>query len=272
MKVITEYLDYRELLRDFFEDRKSQYSFYSYRMLGQRLEMDASQAFRVLKGELLLPERCIPLCISLLGLDEKQAEYFELLVHFSRVRSEREKKVLFAKIQDFRETPELILSHKQFRFFAEWYVSAIRALLGCTSIGEEWELIASSITPKITAQQAKEAIKLLLDLELIEMKNGVYELTQRHVSTGREVSSQAVRSYHHEMLRLADESLERHQKTEREIGTLTMAMDLNAYKDVIEIMAECRRQIRKRIDEIDNPDRVMQLNMNLFPLAYARKT
>ena len=94
MKPIQDYLDYREALRDYYDSRKVAMPLYSYRMLGNRLGMDASQAFRVLKGELQLTEKAIVACTDMLDLQGKDADYFELLVHFARASSDKEKKIL----------------------------------------------------------------------------------------------------------------------------------------------------------------------------------
>lgn len=271
-KTIWEYLDYREMLRDYYELRKSSMPLFSYRMLGNHMGMDASQAFRVLKGELLLPERSIADCVSMLGLKERESEYFELLVRFARARTDRDRKSLFEEILSMRETPEHRLSAKQYRLFAEWHVVAVRALLGTGEFRDDWDLIASCLTPSISPKQAKEAVELLIDLGLVKHVKGVFTLTEKHLSTERTVSNLAVRSFHHETLRLADESLERHPKDQREFGTLTMAIDDVCYRDIADILAECRKQIRKRVDEVKNPDRVVQCNMQVFPMAYkARK-
>jgi len=267
-KAIQEYLDYREVLRDFYESRKASLPLFSYRMLGDRLGMDASQAFRVLKGELLLPERSIANCVKMLGLEGGAAEYFELLVRFARAKTDRDRKALFESILARRDTPEHRLTAQQYRLFADWHVVAIRSLLGTGHFGEEWERIANCLTPPITRKQAQEAVELLGELGLVRMGNQGFELTEKHLSTDRTVSSLAVRTFHHETLRLADESLERHPKDQREFGTLTMALDEACYRDITDMLAECRNQIRKRVDEVTNPDRVVQCNMQVFPLAY----
>jgi uncharacterized protein (TIGR02147 family) len=268
MKPIQEYLDYREALRDYFEERKTAMPLYSYRMLGNRMGMDSSQAFRVLKGELQLPQRGIKSCTEMLGLDSKGVEYFELLVHFARAKSDRERKMLFERILNLREAPEHMLTAKQYRFFAEWHISAVRALLGSSKYGDDWGQIAAALTPPITRKQAQENVALLCELGLVRKVGAYYELTENHIGTGRDVTSLAVRTFHHEMLRLADESLERHPKNQREFGTLTMAVDEVCYREITDLLAECRRQIRKRVDEVTAPDRVMQLNMQVFPLAF----
>ena len=272
LKPIHDYLDYREALRDYYESRKAAMPLFSYRMLGNRLGMDASQAFRVLKGELQLTEKAIAPCAELLGLAGRDAEYFELLVRFARASSDKERKLLFERILDQRGTQDHLLETRQYRFFSEWHVAAVRAMLGVAKFGEDWARLAGCITPGITAEQAQEDVELLEGLGLVAKDaEGHWTLTEEHVTTGRTVSSLAVRTFHHEMLRLGDEALERHPKDQREIGTMAMALDEACYRDVTDMLAECRRQIRNRVAEVKTPDRVVELNMQVFPLAYAPK-
>jgi uncharacterized protein (TIGR02147 family) len=41
MKSIFEYLDYRDFLKDFYEEKKAQRSFFSYRLFGAKIGLDA---------------------------------------------------------------------------------------------------------------------------------------------------------------------------------------------------------------------------------------
>ena len=63
------------------------------------------------------------------------------------------------------------------------------------------------------------------------------------------------------------EIAKRASKEERDFSTLTFAIDEECLKDVKEILTECRRQIQNRVQESKTPDRVMHLNLNLFPTA-----
>jgi len=76
-----------------------------------------------------------------------------------------------------------------------------------------------------------------------------------------------VRGFQRQILSLASESLERFPKEQRDVSTITFAVDRNAFVEIREMLRECRRQVQKRIEESEHPDRVMQLAMALFPLA-----
>ena len=58
MRPVFEYLDYRDLLKDAYEERKSQLPLFSYRMMAEHLGMDSSYLFRILQKDLHLPSRC----------------------------------------------------------------------------------------------------------------------------------------------------------------------------------------------------------------------
>lgn len=65
---IDEIGDYRDLLKNFFVQKKLDFPLYSYKMMGQKLGLETSQMFRVLNKVLHLPTRSIPLAKNLLGL------------------------------------------------------------------------------------------------------------------------------------------------------------------------------------------------------------
>jgi uncharacterized protein (TIGR02147 family) len=84
--------------------------------------------------------------------------------------------------------------------------------------------------------------------------------------------TKAVRQFQKQILALASESLERFAREERDVSTLTLALDASTFSQIREILRECRRQIQKCVEEAKKPDRVMQLSMAFFPLAPAEAT
>ena len=92
---IDEISDYRDLLKNYYTQRKLDMPLYSYKMMGQKLGLDTSQVFRVLNKELHLPNRSIPLAKDLLDLKGRKGELFEILVAASKTKSPAKKDKLF---------------------------------------------------------------------------------------------------------------------------------------------------------------------------------
>ena len=88
---IDEIGDYRDLLKNFFVQKKLEFPLFSYKMMGQKLGLETSQVFRVLNKESHLPAQSIPLSKKLLGLKGRDGELFEILVAASRTKSKAKK-------------------------------------------------------------------------------------------------------------------------------------------------------------------------------------
>ncbi len=126
--------------------------------------------------------------------------------------------------------------------------------------------LASVLQPKISVNQAKEAIRLLEKIGLITKDNdNFWGPTDRNLHSAPEMGK-AVKGYHLEMADLAKSSIDLPAK-ERNITAITGTVDDEAFEDIKDIIEECRRAIRKRIDEVEEPNRVMQMNFQVFPLS-----
>ena len=128
MQPLSEFLDYREYLAEFYKWRKSENRRFSYRVLASRLDMNVSQLYRILNKRLHLPYTHLAKVCEALGLDEKGASHFELLVKYGRTHSKKERLNLIEQILARREVELRELKDDEFRVFAAWYAPVVRAL------------------------------------------------------------------------------------------------------------------------------------------------
>jgi len=273
MLPLEETTDYRDMLFAFYERRKKEMPLYSYRMMGQKLNLDASQLFRILQKEQHLPTRCVPTAKTLLGLQGRNAEYFDFLMAAARSRSAAKRKELIDKAFALRDVQRRSLEDKELEFLGHWYHAAIRSLIEVSRGNAEPQDLASRLIPPIRESQATESIALLKELGLVKkLPSGRLGLSETHLTaSGPDGKSKAVRSFQQQMLKLAADSLDGISKTERDISTLTLSVDNECFEDVRSMLQEFRRLVQKRVEECTHPDRVMQLSMAFHPLTNNRK-
>jgi uncharacterized protein (TIGR02147 family) len=77
--------------------------------------------------------------------------------------------------------------------------------------------------------------------------------------------------YQREMIKLAEESLERFRKEERDISTLTVSIPESAIPEIRDLTSEFRESLKKLVNGYSETDRVYQLNIQMFPLTIKRK-
>lgn len=268
MNTVFDYLDYREYLRDVFEDRKTRAPWYSYKLFGDGVGLDQSQVYRILQKQLHLSAAALPRFVAYLGLEGPAVDYFAKLVEMGKTRKESEARKLFAALLELRGSQSRMLSGKQFGLYETWYLPVVRALLGIFEISDNYAVLASKLNPPISADKARQAVKRLAQLGLVfRDRDGIWRLEGKSWSTGKEFQSEAVRRYQAQTFRLCEESLERVPRELRDVNVVNMAADQQAFDDCVEILAEARRRIRERIEHVDSPDRILRLTSALVPVA-----
>jgi uncharacterized protein (TIGR02147 family) len=270
MKPVFEYLDYRAYLKDSYEERKSESSFYSYRMMAESFGLFPSNIFRILHGEGHLPARCQSRALEFLGLSGRSAEYYLLLISYARERSTKAKGEILEKAMTLRDVARRPLENQELEYFSRWWTAALRALLEITDGRAVPAELTNCLIPPVPEADIKASLSLLQDLGLVKKaSSGRLLPTQAHLTAGGPAKAQAVRGFQRQILALASESLERFPPDDRDISTLTLSMDEDAFREIREMIRECRRQIQKRVEDCRESDRVLHLAMAFFPAAYA---
>ena len=91
VKALFEYLNYRDYLRDYYEEKKRLSSFYSYRLFSQKAGFSAPNVLKlVTEGKRNLSKESVFKFVKALGFNKKEAEYFENLVFFNQAKSIKE--------------------------------------------------------------------------------------------------------------------------------------------------------------------------------------
>jgi uncharacterized protein (TIGR02147 family) len=268
MKSVIEYLEYRDFLKDFYEEKKTEHSFFSYRLFGAKVGIDASYLAKVLIKHRHLSNSSIEKITAFCGLNEREAEYFETLVHFVKAKSHRESKLLFEKLLSLKNVSAATLLENQYAFYQKWYHSAIRSLLEFYDFRGDFRALAEQLSPAISAKEARGSIRLLEKLGLIKKDlTGRYRMTDSAITTGPQWHSLAIQAFQEETIRISAGSLARHPKKHRDISTVTMNVSGPNFEEIRERINEFRNTIIKYVNEQSSPDRVVQLNIQLFPMS-----
>jgi uncharacterized protein (TIGR02147 family) len=272
VKPIFEYTDYREWIRDAFEDFKKRKSVVSWRYMAMKLDADPGNLLRVSQSKIHLSVNLIKPMAEFFGLDEKETAYWTELVHFGRAKTDSEALNHYEKMQMLKGIPLKRLAKKELEFYRHWYYNAIRSIIGICKFKDDYEGLAESCTPAITVEQAKEAVQLLYDLNMISTdRDGFWKVNDTFVSTGGNWRSEAVRAFQKETIRLAGESLERHAPPLRDISTVTMTFNMDDIALIREKIKEFRSELLRLSQEGTGDNTVFQLNVQLFPLGFVKK-
>ncbi|MBF0430787.1 MAG: TIGR02147 family protein [Fibrobacteria bacterium] len=266
---IYDYYNYREFLRDLYKETKEQNSRFSCRYIAQKAGFSSTGFFtKIIQGKTNISFKTVLGLAKVFKLKKHETTYFELLVQYTQAKTHDEKKRHFERVLAIRRSKVKDLDESQYALFNKWYYGAIRELLDFTLVKDDVEQLAKLLNPPITTAQAKDSLKILEQIGLIQKNpDGYYERSELAVSTGKEWSSLAITNFQKMMLNLAELSFESVPKKYRDISTLTLSISSDTFKRVQERLSACRREILEMAKNDNFTEHVYQVNMQVFPLT-----
>lgn len=265
---ILQYLDYRVYLADFCENRRRSDPDFSQRSFAKDAGLPKSSSSllpAVLKGRRNLSQNLRVKFAKGLGLPEREARYFDLLVQFNQAKGMPEKNHFFAQLAKFRTSRAYILGETQFEFFSKWYYSAVRNFFGMHNKERNPAVIAGKLFPEVTASQVEESIRLLLELGLIKRTANGFVTTEKHIFTPRDVQAKAAREHMRELTRMSMEVMEKVPQESRQYNAIMFTISPQGFTAVKERMRSFLEELREIIDRDQGEDRIYSLTMQLFP-------
>ena len=274
MKAIFEYLDYREFLKDFQLDRQSRNAAFSIRAFLKRAAIASPSFFKqVVDSERNLTDKTLNAFLSAMHLKSTEAEYFRSLVHFCQARTSDEKQLFYKQLREIGVQAKVrIVGEDHYAFYEFWYIPVLRELVCLQSFGDDYASLAKRLRPAITAQEARQAMRILTELGFITAQaGGKWQQTEPLLHTGFEVQSLAIRGFNRQMVHLAAESLERVPVQERHITGVTMSVSEKTYGLITAEIRAFQDKILRLVEHDPDADRVCQMNVMLFPVSQPRK-
>lgn len=269
MKKLFESLDYRSFLKEHFDEIRKEKSWFSYRLIAQKLKIDAGQLVKILQGQRHISERVLPDFISFLGLQQREAEYFTCLVHFNKAKTGGDTSLYFDKLMELKDLSIPSLKPDQDRFYHKWYYSVVRILLEIFPFDGDYKKFGQLLTPAISEAEVRESVELLLELGLISKNtDGILKMTDKFISGGGNWRMLAVRHFQQQTIQLSEQSLINDPPELRDISSVTISLPKNTLPEFKAMIAEFRKNVlRKVIENEAEPEMIYQLNVQLIPVA-----
>jgi uncharacterized protein (TIGR02147 family) len=207
------------------------------------------------------------------ALDHEAGRYFVNLVAFNQAKTSTERSEAYDKLsgsQRYRQAHKLEVAHAA--YYSDWFMPAIRELAASGQFREDPAWIADQLIPKITPLQAQRALETLMDLGLL-VRSGDGRLIQADalVSTGPETRGLHIGAFHRAMTQRAIESIDLVPAAERDISSLTLCLGRGGLVALKERLQQIRRELLELSALESNPEQVVQVNFQLFPLSRVTK-
>jgi uncharacterized protein (TIGR02147 family) len=267
---VHAYLDYRAFLRDFYVAKKAKNKTFSYRSFSRRAGVSSPNYLKlVIDGQRNLSGRMAGRFAQACGLDEEGSRYFVQLVAFNQADNAAEKAKYYGKLtgfQRYRQAHKLDIAHAA--YYGAWYMPAIRELAAWKEFREDPAWIAEQLIPKITPLEAARGVEVLVELGLL-VRNDEGRLIQADalLSTGPETRGLHIAAFHRAMTARAIESIDLVPAQDRDISSLTLCLSRGGLRQFKERLQRVRRELLELSALEEDPEQVVQINFQLFPLS-----
>jgi uncharacterized protein (TIGR02147 family) len=270
---VFAYLDYRSFLRDHYIEQKARGRGFSYRAFSRRAGLRSPNYLKlVIDGERNLTEQMSVRFAQACDLEGEESDYFCDLVAFNQATGATESAQRYAKLtglRRYRQTHKLELA--QDAYHSKWYYPAIRELAARSDFSDDPRWIASVLRPKIRPREAKKALEVLIELGLLKRdEDGMVAQSEPIVSSGAETRNVHMVSYHRTMLEQASRSMDLFTGAQRDISSLTLCVSNDGLERLKQRIQRFRRELLELSALEDDPEQVVQMNFQLFPLSARR--
>jgi uncharacterized protein (TIGR02147 family) len=271
---VFDFVDYRQYLVDWFEEKKAVNPNYSYQLFSQRAGFgNRGFVYNIIKGAKHLSTAHCAKISKAIEHNKYESEYFRAIVGFNQAKTLDERNQYYEKFSQLKNkgtgfTQAQILRNDQYEYFSKWYYSAIRSLIDMYEFSDDYRWLSHKVTPPITVQQAKQSVSLLERLGLIAREpGGRYRIRDKSISSGKGIASLATTNLLIECTRLAENALRELPREERTISGVTLGISQRAYEAIRAKAAEFQAEIIQIANSDTGADRVFQFNIHLFPLT-----
>lgn len=275
MSVVLEQLffydDFRKFLQDYFTEQKKTQPVFSHRFFAAKAGFSSSSyCLNVIRGRFKLTPKSIVKIAKAVGFEPLQTSYFEALVQYNQAEQVEKRETAWNKILDIRKQTKFTpVSTREQAYFSKWYNSVIRELVVNSNWNGDYIKLARMVDPQITTDEAREAVKNLLEWELIQEINkdkGIYKATSQLLNA-TQIPPILLRQIRRDYIQHAIGAVEHKSKDERFATFTTLAMSEKSYNYAVEVLEEARKKIIAKVTNDSSPEKIYELMVVAFPLS-----
>jgi uncharacterized protein (TIGR02147 family) len=266
---IYEYIDYRKLLKDLYEEKKKEFPFFSYRYIAQKVGFNSAGFFiNIVQRKRNISSESIFKFAQVFKFKAVETEYFEMLVMFDQAKTHDQKKYYFEKILASKKSKIKVTDAQHYEFYSKWYYTAVREVLNFYEFDGDYGLLAKKLSPAITPAEAKKAVTLLETMGFIKKnERGFYQLVDANITTGYDAKSLAINNFLISTTELARQAIDRYPREQRSMSTISFSCSADGYSQIDERLKRIRLEIAEIVRADKNIDRAYHINFHVFPLS-----
>jgi len=271
---LYEASDYRPWLRAAIRSLRSRHPSRTAQALAAQLGIDPAHLSRVFSGRKHLALRHVPSIAKFLELGPADTRYLEALVRCNTAGTPAEANRYFLEMQGMRGAFHRTIEDDAHEYFRSWVHPVMRTLLSLIEFrGSGWTRLASLFRKGLEPSQARDSVELLGRLGLVAPDaRGILRPTAGVVTSGEKWVGEAVHEFQRQTIALSADLLESVPREERDVSTLTIPASRARLEELRDRIRQFRQETMSWARDLPEEDCVVQLNIQLFPVADARRT
>lgn len=280
---LSEYMDYRLFLADFYRAKKALTRLsirpYSYAIFSAAADIKSPNYLKmIIEGKRNLSMDMVSKFAKACAFNKAHTDEFRLLVVFNQSEDPADRNYALKQLSEYRVDQKLKqgeLDRKVFEKVPNWIGWIIYALVDQEGVTFETSQLKDLLRGKASESEINDALENLVRTgELVRDP-----LTQK-IAKGKpteapeEIPSALVRKLQMQLMYLGLESLYQDKATEREFGSLTLSLTEKEFEEIKFKLRQMRKSLHKEnaIARMSaKGERVYQLNLQLFPVSNAAK-
>jgi uncharacterized protein (TIGR02147 family) len=231
--------DYRSYLKSIFRGRSQTNPRYSLRAFARDLGISAGRLSLVLNNKQGLSVERARNIAEKLNLSGKSLEAFCLLVEQADSRSKTQRTAAQKKLDTVDLFQYKVLPDDAFRMVSDWYHYALHRLLQMKITPSDPKFLAKRLG--ISEEEVDAALERMKRLGLLEDVKGKLRAVVTRLTTTNNVPSIAIRRYTKQLLNKALVAIDKQSVEERDISTITLAINDKNIDQFRELIKKFRR-------------------------------
>ncbi len=281
--VLSEYMDYRLYLADFYLFKKALTKAsirpYSYAIFSAAADIKSPNYLKmIIEGKRNLSPEMVLKFSRACTLNKSQTDEFKLLVFFNQCEDPADRNYALKQLSEFRMDQKI--KHGEFdkkilEKVPNWIGWIIYALADQAGVTFQINQLKDLLRGKASENEIEHAFSNLLKSGELVKDPVTGEITKgKPTEAPEEIPTALVRKLQMQLMYLGLESLYQDQSTEREFGSLTLSLTAKEFEELKFKLRQMRKSLNKdnSISRMAGKgERIYQLNLQLFPVSNAAK-
>ncbi|MGE0528820.1 MAG: DUF4423 domain-containing protein, partial [Bdellovibrionales bacterium] len=243
---------------------------WSYGMWARQLGLKSTSSItKIVNGQRDPGRTIVDKLVRHFRFSKRHESYFRDLVHLHKLR--HNPRVAVALMERMaKQHPDgnvRLLDDKTFSLISTWYSLAVREMIRMRAFKGNARKIAEALHFDVTWREVKRMIDLLLELGLlIRDTQGALQVSEGRITTTSDITSEAIKRYHEQMLSHAAHALRAFAVEEREFTGSTLIISAKNLPQAKELIRDFRARFAALLEETSG-DQVYQIQIQFFPLS-----